>query len=339
MCSDSRSRKWQITINNPADKGFTHEQIQKLLASFKNCVYYCFSDKVGKDGTFHTHIFFYCTNAVRFSAVKCKFDGGHFEMANGTCQQNRDYVFKEGKWIDDKKADTNIRDSHVEYGDVPVERQGSRNDIETLYDCIKDGYSNLQIIDEMPQYLFNVDGIEKARQMLREEEYKEVFRDVKVTYIYGDTGTGKTRGIMDKYGYTGVYRVTDYSHPWDNYKGEKVVIFEEFRSSLKFADMLVYLDGYPVSLPCRYANRFACFDTVFIVSNIPLNEQYRRLAEGESLAPFYRRISSVKRFTSDYIYTYLSVDDYNKGFCFTIANDINVKNELGDLSDYDIICG
>ncbi len=32
-------------------------------------------------------------------------------------------------------------------------------------------------------------------------------------------------------------------------KGQDVIVFEEFRSSLKIQDMLNYLDGYPCELP------------------------------------------------------------------------------------------
>ena len=32
-------------------------------------------------------------------------------------------------------------------------------------------------------------------------------------------------------------------------------------------DMLNYLDGYPISLPARYANRVACYEEVYITAN------------------------------------------------------------------------
>lgn len=72
---------------------------------------------------------------------------------------------------------------------------------------------------------------------------------MRVEYVCGVTGAGKTRGVMEKYGYDKVFRVTDYLHPWDSYKGQDVVVFEEFKSSLRIQDMLNYLDGYPLELP------------------------------------------------------------------------------------------
>ena len=82
---------------------------------------------------------------------------------------------------------------------------------------------------------------------------------------------------MEQYGYSNVFRVTDYEHPFDGYKGQDVIVFEEFRSSLRIGDMLNYLDGYPVELRCRYSNKQACFTKVYIISNISLRDQYRDL--------------------------------------------------------------
>lgn len=298
---DSNSRKWQITINNPAQKGFTHEYIRELLGAFKSLVYWCMSDEIGEEGTYHTHIFGAFSSCVRFSTIKKKFEGAHFEMAKGTSKENRDYIFKEGKWAKDKKKETNLVDTHEEFGDMPVERQGQRNDLIDLYDMIKQGMTNYDIMEENPAYMMNLDKIEKARQIVKEEKYKNIFRELEVTYLWGATGTGKTRSVMEKFGYENVYRVTDYDHPFDGYKGQDVVIFEEFRSSLKIQEMLNYLDGYPLELPCRYMNRIACFTKVYIITNIPLREQYELVQASypETWAAFNRRITSVYEMIQD----------------------------------------
>ncbi len=324
--ADSQSRKWQITINNPIDKGFTHVKIKELLGKIKSCVYWCMSDEIGLLGeTFHTHIFIACSSAVRFSTLLKKFEGAHFEMAKGTSEQNREYVFKLGKWVSTAKEETNIRESHAEWGDMPIERQGKRNDLDDLYDMIKAGLTNYEIVEQNPQYMFNIDQIERTRQTVIEERYKDAWRDLTVSYVYGETGAGKTRGIMDKYGYSTVYRVTDYEHPFDGYKGQNVIVFEEFRSNIRIGDMLNYLDGYPVELRCRYANKIACYTKVYIVSNIPLQEQYTDLqtAHQETWKAFLRRIHRVKVYqnagvkeysTHDYLYGFIPCKDGEKIF-------------------------
>ena len=142
---------------------------------------------------------------------------------------------------------------------------------------ISEGATNRQIIESYPTYFTKIDKIEKARQTLLEDEGKSTWRDIETTYLFGETGTGKTRSVMDKYGYPNVFRVTNYDHPFDNYQGQDVIIFEEYRSSLPISELLNYLDGYPCELPCRYSNKFANYTKVFIISNIPLEQQYRNI--------------------------------------------------------------
>lgn len=44
-------------------------------------------------------------------------------------------------------------------------------------------------------------------------------------------------GVLESNGYSDVYRVTDYIHPFDGYNCQPVICFDEFRSSLKIKDM------------------------------------------------------------------------------------------------------
>ena len=101
---------------------------------------------------------------------------------------------------------------------------------------------------------------------------------------------------MDKYGYRNVYRVTNYTNPFDGYKSEDVIVFEEFRSDIKISQMLNYLDGYPVQLPCRYADKTACYHKVYITTNIPLSEQYKNVQQEapSTWEAFLRRINTVE---------------------------------------------
>ena len=308
---DSQSRKWQLTINNPLNYGLNHEEIHSRILTFKSLVYYCLSDEIGENGTFHTHIFIAFSSAVRFSSLKKQFESAHFEMARGTSTENRNYIFKEGKWEKDRKKETNLNETHFEYGDIPIERQGQRNDLQDLYDMIKEGFTNYEILENNSDYILNIEKVEKVRQIIKEEKYKNTFRDLEVTYIYGKTGTGKTRGVVDSFGYENVYRITDYLHPFDGYKGEDVVIFEEFRSSLKIQELLNYLDGYPLSLPARYNNRVACYTKVFIITNIKLIEQYEEIQEKypETWNALLRRIQKIKKYNSTGIELY-SMEDY-----------------------------
>lgn len=296
------SRKFQLTINNPADHGYTHDRIRTELSESPGLLYWCMCDEIGEQGTPHTHVYVVFKNSVMFETLHKRFYGAHIEQANGSNQENRDYVRKEGKWHDDAKHETNLPDTFEEWGELPPDRTRHETQADRIVQMIRDGKTNAEILEECPTSYNKIAHIEQTRQTLLQEKFKNTWRDLEVTYIWGDSGAGKTRSVMEKYGYDSVYRVTDYAHPFDSYKGQDIIIFEEFRSSLSISDMLNYLDGYPVELPCRYANKVACYTKVFLISNIALEQQYPNVQvdNPETWAAFRRRIHHVEHMTIDF---------------------------------------
>lgn len=275
MARTPAHRKYQLTFNNPQQHGYDHERIKAVLTDWPPLSYWCMCDEEGT--CYHTHLYLVFPNAVIFTTLKQRFYGAHIEPAQGTNRENRDYIRKEGKWADSEKKETNLSDTFEESGELPADRGEAVKQTEAIYAMVKEGADNATILEAYPSAMNRLGHIEQARQTLLQERYKDEFRNLHVTYLYGAAGVGKTRSVMEKYGYSNVYRVTNYDHPFDNYKGQNVIIFEEFRSSLPISDILNYLDGYPLSLPCRYADKFACYTEVYIISNISLEEQYPQI--------------------------------------------------------------
>jgi len=224
---------------------------------------------------------------VAWWTAKKKLPNAHVEQRKGTRKQAFDYV---------TKSDTKIGDVFGNGEIDTAEEKGKRNDLAEIIQLIEDGATDNEIRKAYPsQYLRYANSIARTRQVIMEAKFEKTFRVLTVTYIYGSTGKGKTRHVMEKYGYENVYRVTNYDHPFDMYKGQKVIIFEEFRSSQKIEQMLNFLDGYPITLPARYGDKIACFDTVYIISNIPLSSQFVRMQseQPETFQAFLRRIHFV----------------------------------------------
>lgn len=288
------SRKYQLTINNPIEKKYTHDTIKIILEQF-SLVYWCMCDEIGKEGTYHTHIFFIAKSGVMFDTVQNRFYGAHIEAARGGNTDNYNYIRKIGDKYADKQ-ETNLPDTFEEFGTFPADRQSCNSLSNEIFEMIENGSTDYEIISSYPNSYKNIDSIRKARQIIEEEKVKNKFRNVYVCYLWGKTGTGKTRTVMEKYGYENVCRITNYEHPFDNYNGQKVILFDEFRSSLKIGDMLTYLDGYPVMLPCRYSDKVALFDTIYFATNIPIEQQYEnvQLYEPEAFKAFLRRINEIK---------------------------------------------
>lgn len=314
--NNRRSRKYQLTFNNPEKhKNCSLEAIKAILKKWDSLIYWCICDEIAK--TPHTHLYIQLKNPIYFSSVKKSFPTAHIEKAQGTAEENRMYIRKEGKWKDSEKGNTNLIETFEEYGTIPKTGQGRRNDLSNLYQMIKDGYSNVEILEANPDNILNLQHIDKARLEILSDRYKSERRlNLLVTYVQGKTGYGKSRDILDAHGDANVYRATDYKHPFDTYSGEDVVVFEEFRSDLKIGDMLNYTDVYPLQLPARYNNRQACYNFVYIVSNWKLEEQYHNVSieQLETYQAFLRRIKRVRVYTAPGEYQEYDTNDYLHGF-------------------------
>jgi len=304
MSKDPQGKKWLGVINSPAT--LDHEKIKSELNKLKSVVYWCMSDEIGNDEqTPHTHVYLACSSPVRFSTLKNLFPKAHLERANGSHQQNRSYIEKSGKWADTDKAKTSIPGTFEEGGEIPLEpnrdNKNSRGLEAYIVERILDGATNAEILLEFPALLRGLRDVEHVRQVLRNEEYRDKWRDLEVIYMWGDTGVGKTRSVMDKYGYRQVYAVNNYTHPFDLYAGENVMLFDEFFDGFRIQDMNNYLDGYPLPLPARYNNKQACYERVFIISNLDLWEQYQRerIHQRTVWEAFIRRIHKVIKFLPD----------------------------------------
>ena len=293
MARSAAYRKYFLTINNPVPHGFTHDTIKGTLSSFANISYWCMCDEIGHQGTYHTHVYLCSPNAIQFATLQQRFYGAHIDPAKGSHSANRDYIRKEGKWLNDPKRGTSLPDTFEESGELPPERAKAESVSAAVIAMLKDGATNMEILECYPTMMTRTHHLDAARQEILRDRYGGEFRKLQVFYIWGDSGVGKTRSIMERYGYTNVYRITNYAHPFDNYRGQSIILFDEFRSQLPFSEMLNYLDGYPVDLPCRYADKVACYTTVFVVSNVPFEAQYPNIRREDpvSYKAFCRRFT------------------------------------------------
>jgi hypothetical protein len=263
-----RSRNWILTNNYKDEEPINDKELLEYIQNITGLVYTAFQLEQGENGTKHHQIYISFENAKSFDTIKKHFSKAHIEPVKGTPQQASDYCTKQ---------ETRISMAQI-YGEIP--QQGKRNDMKDIYQMITDGATRKDIREAYPsQYLRYKNKIESVIDELREEKFKNVFRQLEVRYLVDSPGVGKTRYIMEKYGYENVYRVSNYKNPFDSYNGEDVIIFEEFRSSLPIEQMLNFLDGYPLRLPARYNDKVACYTQVYIVSNWDYYQQYEKVRE------------------------------------------------------------
>lgn len=288
--NSTQARRYMLTINNPKQ---SEQEFHDYCAGLEHVKYFIFQREKGeKKETEHYQVYIEFTIGKRFETIKKYFPRAHIEKCGGSKTQNRDYC---------SKQDTRIGQVY-EYGEFADER--ARTDLKAMCNLVKENKSEFEIMELFPSQSARYHNfIPKYKQAYLADKYKKTIRNLEVIYIYGTAGSGKTRYVMDKFGFENVCRVTDYSRdPFFAYDCQDVLVFEEFRSSLKITDMLNYLDLYPLQLPSRYTNKTACYTKVYIISNIPIYEQYKSVLEEqkETWQAFRRRIHKVHNFDSDY---------------------------------------
>lgn len=285
--NNTQSRRYMLTINNPTH---TDEEIINYIQNLEHFKYCMFQREKGEEtGTEHIQAFVIFNIGKRFSTIKKYFPRAHIEQSKGSNTQCRDYC---------SKSDTRISGPH-EFGEFAEQR--ARTDIVGFMDMIAAGATNAELRTAYPTLFFkNLKKVEELRQEYLYERFRKEMRFLEVTYLYGRSGAGKSRSVVEEYGFENVFRVTDYgSGMFDYYSGQDVIVFEEFDSSLKITQMLNFLDIYPLVLPCRFANKVACYTKVFICSNLSIYGQYPNIQaeKQEQFYAFLRRIHKIIKFT------------------------------------------
>lgn len=284
-----RSRDFLLTVPRQACE--TASQLQQIFTDISVLSAVFQLEKGEKTDYEHWQIFLRFKNQKRFSTLKSQLTksglkSAHIESRKGTVEQAIKYCSKaetrlDGPYFFGDKIDTDTK-------------KGERTDLQKLRDKVLiEGLSFDEILVEdetgsaarYTQYL-------RALIRARDKRKTASFRRLSVMYLYGPAGVGKSRWALENNADKSCYRVSDYSHPFDAYDGEDVLILDEFDGSMPLTLLLNILDGYSMELPARYENKYARYTSVVIISNKRLGDLYTYLIEDspERLRALYRRI-------------------------------------------------
>jgi len=297
--TDTRHRGWIFTINNPVQ---TETELFEYLKGLYNIRYFVFAKEKGdKSEGVHYQGYIEFSEPKYFSKMKNDFSepyvkpSAHIQMRKGNKKQASDYAKKTGKYTD--KKHTQIGEP-IEYGALPGE-SGERTDLENIVLMINDGRSLAEIKAAYPsQYLRYHKNIEHLFHQYMADKYCEIDRNVKVVYIWGPPRIGKSRSIDKLHGRREYYRVPKYKHPFDKYNYQPVLVLDEYDSQIDITYMNNLLDSLPCQLECRYEDKWAAWDTVYIISNLSFERQYPN-EKPEKREAFKSRISEFINFTGD----------------------------------------
>lgn len=218
-----RARHYQITLNE-IEK---YLDVKNYLMGLKNLNYYISCREIAPTtGHPHIHIYVQFTNSQQLCIKKLK--GAHVECCKGTPQQNLQYIQKDGDIID-------------EWGEI---RMSGNYTIENVKNMEKKERENLPLI-----YYNIVKKIneEEANQLSLEDFEKKV----KVIYIYGESGVGKTSKAKElireyfKENEVSTFNLVKYENNFWMGVSEKskVALYDDFRDShMKPSEFINFID-------------------------------------------------------------------------------------------------
>lgn len=263
-------------------------------------------------GLEHLHCVFESSKTFRpLSVLKRLFPKIHIEPTKGNKKDVEDYVNKRGKF--EEKGEKVIASAQV--GEI-IGKQGSRSDLLKLDEIkrliFEENKTPRELFFEYPQALKSERAVKWFYYEKRRQE-TPLERSVYVVWLCGRTGCGKSHTyvrLCEEHGEDNVYRVSDYTNPFDNYMGQDIVFFDEFRGQFRLADFLMYLDKYRQELRARYSNNYALWTKVYISSPVTPYELYNKDGDtkgsNDKLQQLYRRIDEIRYCfkVSDDDYTY-----------------------------------
>lgn len=213
-------------------------------------------------------------------------DSVHIEKCNGTAEQCKAYVTKE---------QTSVKGTRFEYGTMGGS-QGKRTDLEKIKDDIMNGDANVNDILLSDPITYHQYGrtMEKI-QGLRNRSVHRTWM-TKGTWICGPTGTGKSERAFEGYSPDTHYILnTNDNGWWDGYTGQEVVIIDDFRGSIPYAELLRLVDKYPMTVKQRHRAPVPFLAKhVIITSSMDPTGVYSNLAKEDKLEQLTRRFEIVR---------------------------------------------
>lgn len=214
----------------------------------------------GDSGYLHWQLSIAFVRQVRLSAVKKLFgDTAHAEPTRSDAAN--DYVFKD---------ETAVAGTRFELGSRCF-RRNSDIDWQQVKTLAIEGR-----LDDVPPQVF-VQNYRTLRAI--RADYATADAIIREVFVYwGPTGVGKSRRAWEQAGMD-AYPKDPNSKFWDGYRGQEVVVIDEFRGVINISHMLRWLDRYPVLVEIKGSSTVLAAKKIYITSNLHPRDWYPDLDE------------------------------------------------------------
>lgn len=276
------SRRWMLTL---PEAEYDQDYVERSLGKYKAVTGQL--EVAPTTGYRHWQLYLENSSAVRFSTLRKLFPKGFYKPAKETRISCVRYCTKAESFAG----------VSVSLGEIDLKvKQGTRTDFDSyLEQIVLEGKAADEVIHDDPRAVVFASHLRQLELIRDRQTWGRKFREIEVHYIHGGTRTGKTSALYETYGYSGIYRVPNWKNPFDGYRGEDVLLLDEYNTSVAIVDLLKILEGYPLEVSARYADKIAKFTKVFIVSNLRLESQHKTIQQEhpEQWEAFKARLTSV----------------------------------------------
>lgn len=248
-----------------------------------NASYLCTCEDSCKEGKFHGHAFIYFKNPTTLTGVK--------KLFGKDCHVERPHLnstaIKYVKGIcDAEKGKESRKHNIIENGRPPMDN--GVHAMEQVLEC----NTVTQVIETMPDtYVKYRNGIKDI--ILNKQAKNRFYKPPMVHWIYGPTGTGKTREAFEKGA-----RNVDYNNGFFSDWGDaRIICLEELRGDIPYRTLLKLLDGYHnyYSINIKGGEKFVDLDEIYITSPYRPEDIYRQqVTKDDSIDQLLRRITELR---------------------------------------------
>lgn len=264
-----------FTLWNPTEEDIKSFKDENLHKNVRYLVYQI--ERGNESGKLHLQGYFELTKSSSITWCKNNINKNFSKLivARGTAEQNRVYCSKEstkvgGPW---------------EVG--TPKKQGQRTDLKQCSDIIAKGGTVKDVAQLFPtEFVKFHKGFKELYNILQSERDGSWRPDLII--IIGEPGIGKSKTIFDMEKGFSVYVKPDNTPWWDGYRGQEVVIINEYQGELGMAYMNNLIDYYPhqVQVKGGYVN----FNSkrVYITSNKKIEDWWTG-----DISSFKRRITRI----------------------------------------------
>lgn len=279
--ADSPSKSWVFTWNNYPENAkelievwFDDSPVSRAVIGYETAP---------DTGTPHLQGLIVFRSAKRFSAMR-KLEPVnmiHWEKCKSVTASDK-YCRKGGNMCIDIDNRKKSNDKHNEF-----------------VQAIREGADDATLAEDYPgHFLRYPTALQRIRSLGRDAKRQKSDPPPVVTWIYGETGTGKTRWVVEKEDDLDI--LTLQGHFVLGYRHAAAVLFDDFRPrQVEFSFLLRLLDRYPLTVPIKGGH--AEWNPVRIYITTTHSPEMLFAGLGENIEQLSRRLTFVLHAPDDLV--------------------------------------